>query len=61
MRLSELTDFVSQQRRLSHGPIRSSNSVLKKRNNLQAGPIRFGEWFERKEDSAPGLSGDSNC
>ena len=49
--LSELTDFVSELRRISHGPLGSSNSVLKKRNNLQARPIRFGEWFERKEDS----------
>ena len=42
---------MSELRRISHGPIGSSNSVLKKRNNLQARPIRFGEWFERKEDS----------
>jgi len=42
---------VCELRRISHGPIGSSNSVLKKRNNLQAELIRFGEWFERKEDS----------
>lgn len=47
--MSELTDFVSQLRRISHGPIRSSNSVLKKRNNLQARPIRFGDGLKERK------------